>query len=156
MIDSKMKTTTALFPRLWVASCIVKLSTIESSNVYSTRGSGLWQAVISAKATYSSGQVGLNKDYALHPNLGFHHPLNQTFKNIEHLQESQKCGWPEVIALRFIVVDPDTAQSERKAKYELQTFQKGQATAATTLGISALAIKNLLIEIEFITKIKQE
>lgn len=139
-----------------LASCGMKISTINDPNVYATHNFGFSQAVVFNNVIYGSGQVGWNKDYTIPPNSDFKQQFEQTLINIEHLLESQKCSWQNVLHLRFYVVDLNAVKRESIGAFLKQTFSNGYAPATTLLGISALTRKNLLIEIEFIAKNKKQ
>jgi len=156
MIDININKLLLLVLTSTLASCGMKISTINNPNVYATHDFGFSQAVIFNNVIYGSGQVGWDKDYTLPANSDFKQQFEQTLINIERLLESQKCGWQDVLHLRFYVVDLNAVKRESIGAFLKQTFPNGYAPATTLIGISALARENLLIEIEFTAKIKKQ
>jgi len=134
----------------------MKISTIKNPDVYATHDFGFSQAVIFNNVIYGSGHVGWNKDYTLPSNSDFKKQFEQTLMNIEHLLESQKCTWQDVLHLRFYVVNLNAVKRESIGVFLKQTFPNDYAPATTLLGISALARENLLIEIEFTAKNRKQ
>lgn len=156
MIDAKPNKLNILLLTITLASCGMKITSIENSDVYATRDFGFSQAVIFNHVIYGSGQVGWEVGHKLPENSDFNHQLAQTIINIERLLQSQKCSWSDVLHLRFYVVDLNEDKRKSIGNFLNQTFPNGYAPANTMLGISTLAREDLLIEIEFIAKIKQE
>ena len=155
MIDININKLLILVLTSTLASCSMKTSIINNPNVHITHDLGFSQAVIFNNLIYSSGQVGWNKDYTLPSNSDFKQQFEQTLINIEHLLESQKCSWQDVLHLRFYVVDLNAVKRENIAAFLKQIYSDGYAPATTILGLSALARESHLIEIEFTAKIKR-
>jgi enamine deaminase RidA (YjgF/YER057c/UK114 family) len=134
----------------------MKLSTINSSDVYKTHEFGFSLAVVFNQVIYGSGQVGWDRDFKLPAYPTFDNQVEQTLKNIEILLQNQGCDWQDVIHLRFYVVDINASKVKRIGSFLKSTYSKNYAPATTLLGVTALARENLQIEIEFTAKIKQK
>ena len=133
----------------------MKLSTINSSDVYKTSELGFSQAVVFNQVIYGSGQVGWDKDFKLPEYSSFDNQFEQTLQNIELLLHNQECGWRDILHLRFYVVDINSNKVKSIGSFLKTTYPNNYAPATTLLGVSALAGENLQIEIEFIAKIKK-
>lgn len=134
----------------------MKISTINSSDVYKTSELGFSQAVVFNQVIYGSGQVGWDKNFKLPEYSNFNNQFEQTLQNIEYLLQEQGCGWQDILHLRFYVVDINTSKVKRIGSFLKRTYPNNYAPATTLLGVSALARENLQIEIEFIAKINQK
>jgi len=103
MIDNK--TICYLILTIVFSSCSMKISTIESTAIYETCQFGFSQAVVFNQAIYGSGQVGWDNEFRLPSKPDFENQLEQSLQTIERLLKNQRCGWQDVLLLRFYVVD---------------------------------------------------
>lgn len=156
MIDIKVGQKVIIILTLTLSSCSMNLSTIESHEVYITREFGFSQAVVFNQVIYGSGQIGWDKDFKLPRNPTFSNQFEQTLQNIEHLLNSQGCGWQDILHLRFFVVELNAIKTAHISRFLHQTYPNKYAPATTLLGVSSLAQEGLQVEIEFTAKINKK
>jgi 2-iminobutanoate/2-iminopropanoate deaminase len=98
-----------------------------------------------AKTIYISGQVGYADGRV---GDSFEEQANMAYSNLNRELESAGATPKDVVKLNTYVVDLDRDKSKAIRKAKDQFFAQENQPASTMVGVSALVMKELLIEVE--------
>lgn len=111
---------------------------------------GFTHAVVAkgAKTVYLSGQLAWDKHFQIIGEGDLVKQTRKVFQNIEHILDELGATWDHVVKTTIYTTQPEENETIAKVKHE---FLKGVPSPAETLiGVKALAMPELLIEIETI------
>ena len=123
---------------------------INPSTLFSSAKFGFSQIVTSqgGRTVYLSGQAAFDAEENV---IGTNHKeqMQQCLRNIKAGMESVGGSIRDVVSLRIYIVnyDPDL-QSDLVTEELKKFFESDRLPAATLIGVSTLAVKDFLIEIE--------
>ncbi|MBE9047524.1 RidA family protein [Pleurocapsales cyanobacterium LEGE 10410] len=123
---------------------------INPSTLFPSEKYGFSQIVTTqgSRTVYLSGQAAFDAEENV---IGTNHKeqMQQCLKNIEAGMEAVGGSLEDVVSLRIYVVDYDPdAESDPVAETLKQYFKSDRLPAATLIGVSTLAVKGFLVEIE--------
>jgi len=108
---------------------------------------GFSQVVVSGKLVFVSGQVGWNADEEIVGEGELKVQMEQSLKNLRTALESVGASLDDVTALRIYIVDT-VIDTPGAISEPLTTYFGDQPPAATWIGVTRLADKAFLVEVE--------
>jgi len=107
-------------------------------------------AVRTRDLVFISGQCGLDAERRVVGPGDVEAQTRQALANIGRLLEASGASWSDVVKLNFYLIDMRQIGRVRDIRGELFAGLGLQPPAATTVGVTALAVEGALIEIEAI------
>jgi enamine deaminase RidA (YjgF/YER057c/UK114 family) len=104
------------------------------------------------KTIYISGQVGYADERV---GESFEEQANMAYSNLNRELESAGAKAADVVKLNTYVVDLDRDKSKALRKAKNKYFTHEDQPASTMLGVSALVMKELLVEVEAIAVVEE-
>ena len=104
------------------------------------------------KTIYISGQVGYADERV---GESFEEQANMAYANLNKELESAGAKAADVVKLNTYVVDLDRDKSKALRKAKNTYFTQEDQPASTMLGVSALVMKELLVEVEAIAVVEE-
>ena len=108
------------------------------TNTVTCSSNGIKIIYISGQVGYAGGRVGES----------FEEQANMAYSNLNRELESAGATAKDVVKINIYVVDLDRDKSKAIGKAKDQYFTHENQPASTMVGVSALVMKELLIEVE--------
>lgn len=124
---------------------------IQPPEIFNSVPFGFTQVVVAdpGKMVFISGQTALNKDVEIPDGMTFENQLIVTLNNLKHCLKAAGATPSNITMLRVYIVDYEVAYM----KYLEENFKDlfgDKFPAQTWVGVKALALPDILIEIEAI------
>lgn len=132
--------------------CSSRVLQVNPKETYGTQHLGFSQAVISEGLMFSSGQVAWDSSFRLAGET-FEDQLRKVMQNVEWTLREGNASWDDVLHLRFYVVRLDERARKAIGSWLKETYSTSFQPATTLIGIANLAQEDLLLEVEFVSKV---
>lgn len=131
--------------------------TINPPELFPSLQYGFSQIVTSTggKTVYLSGQVAWDENEQIVGPDDLGTQTRQTLKNIETAMQIADGKLTDVVSMRIYIVEPHLAESSSISQALKEFFPAKNAPATTWLGVSSLANKDFIVEIEAIAVIPE-
>jgi len=104
-----------------------------------------WRIEDPATVIFASGQGPIDADGKLVGDGDFETQVRKTFENIQTLLAESGASWADVVKLNVYVTDIGQLATYGRVKAE---FISGEQPASTAVGVTALALPGMLVEVE--------
>jgi 2-iminobutanoate/2-iminopropanoate deaminase len=126
---------------------------VKTTAVYNTDKLGFSQAVVANGLVFTSGQVAWDTQYQLPEKAAFEAQATQCFKNLDLVLQAANSSIQNSIHLRIYVTAISAANKAIVNNLLKKYFPNQYQPATTLLCVKELARKELMIEIEAISKL---